>query len=381
MEILHYTEEHEQFREKLRAFCQREIIPNVDQWEQDGIVPKAIWQKLGREGFLCTAVSPEYGGRGGDFLYSVIALEEITRTNHYGLDAFLHSDIVVPYITSFGSDDQKKKYLPGCVTGDIITAVAMTEPDVGSDLSSMTTSAAEEGDEVILNGIKTFISNGFNCDLVVVAAVDPAAENPYQGVSLYLVEDGTPGFKKGEPLHKLGVCSQDTTELFFSNCRIPAENRLGDKGTGFAKLMDKLQQERLLVAILAKTMAEFILDWTTEYIQSNHSSDGSKNLSQAIQFALVEMETEIKLGQTFLEKLISDHMAGKQIVAETSMAKYWNTEMANRVANRCLDLCGEFSVLEQSCPIARTFRDVRVTTIFAGTNEIMKNIVAKSLGL
>ncbi len=381
MELLNFTEDHKQFRKRLRAFCQREIIPYVDQWEQDGIVPKAMWQKLGQEGFLCTAVSPEFGGRGGDFLYSVIALEEITRTNHYGLDAFLHSDIVVPYITSFGSDDQKKKYLPGCVSGDIITAVAMTEPDVGSDLSSMTTSAVEEDAEVILNGIKTFISNGSNCELVVVAAVDPAVENPYQAVSLYLVEDGTPGFKKGEPLHKLGVCSQDTTELFFSNCRIPAENRLGDKGTGFAKLMDKLQQERLLVAILAKTMAEFILDWTTEYIQSNHSSDGSKNLSQAIQFALVEMETEIKLGQTFLEKLISDHMAGKQIVAETSMAKYWNTEMANRVANRCLDLCGEFSVLEQSCPIARTFRDVRVTTIFAGTNEIMKNIVAKSLGL
>jgi alkylation response protein AidB-like acyl-CoA dehydrogenase len=381
MEILHYTEEHEQFREKLRAFGQREIIPNVDQWEKDGIVPKAIWQKLGREGCLCTAVSPEFGGLGGDFLYSVIALEEITRTNHYGLDAFLHSDIVVPYITSFGSDDQKKKYLPGCVTGDIITAVAMTEPDVGSDLSSMTTSAIEEGDEVILNGIKTFISNGFNCDLVVVAAVDPAVENPYQAISLYLVENGTPGFKKGEPLHKLGVCSQDTTELFFTNCRIPQENRLGDKGTGFAKLMDKLQQERLLVAILAITMAEFILEWTMEFIQRKHSSNESQNLPQAIQFAFVEMETEVKLGGTFLDKLIAEHMAGRHIVAQTSMAKYWNTEMANRVAGRCLDLCGEFGMLEETCPIARTFRDVRVTTIFAGTNEIMKNIVAKSLGL
>ena len=170
MELLHYTEEHQRFRKKLRDFCQSEIIPFIQKWEKDGIVPKATWQKLGREGFLCTAVSPDFGGRGGDFLYSVIALEEITRTNHYGLDAFLHSDIVVPYITSFGSDEQKKKYLPGCVSGDIITAVAMTEPDVGSDLSSMTTSAVEEGDEVVLNGIKTFISNGFNCDLAVVAA-------------------------------------------------------------------------------------------------------------------------------------------------------------------------------------------------------------------
>ena len=381
MDLLNYTKKHDQFRRKLRAFCQREIIPYVSKWENDGIVPKAVWQKLGREGFLCTAVSPEFGGRGGDFLYSVIALEEIARTNHYGLDAFLHSDIVVPYITSFGSDEQKKRYLPGCVSGDIITAVAMTEPDVGSDLSSMTTSAVEEGDEVVLNGTKTFISNGFNCDLAVVAAVDPASENPYQAISLYLVEAGTPGFKKGEPLHKLGVCSQDTTELFFTNCRIPAENRLGDKGTGFPKLMEKLQQERLLVAILAKTMAEFILEWTMGYIQQKYTTNGSKSLPQAIQFALVEMDTEVKLARTFLEKLIAGHMAGEHIVAETSMAKYWNTEMANRVAGRCLDLCGEFGVLEESCPIARTFRDVRVTTIFAGTNEIMKNIVAKSLGL
>ncbi len=381
MELLHYTEEHQQFRENLRSFCQSEILPNVQKWERDGLVPKAVWQKMGRAGFLCTAIAPEYGGRGGDFLYSVIALEEMTRTNHYGLDAFLHSDIVVPYIATFGSEAQKKNYLPGCVSGDIVTAVAMTEPDVGSDLSSMTTSAVEEGDEVVLNGTKTFISNGLNCDLAVVAAVDPGVENPYQALSLYLVEAGTPGFKKGEPLHKLGVHSQDTTELFFTNCQIPTKNRLGDKGTGFPKLMDKLQQERLLVAILAKTMAEFILEWTVDYLQQKYTTSGFKRLPQAIQFAFVEMDTEVKLGRTFLEKLIADHMAGKHIVAETSMAKYWNTEMANRVADRCLNLCGEFGVLEEACPIARTFRDVRVTTIFAGTNEVMRGIVAKSLGL
>ena len=380
MELLHYTEEHKQFRKRLRKFCQSEIIPNVPKWENDGIVPKAVWKKMGQAGFLCTAISPDYGGRGGDFLYSVIVLEEMTRTNHYGLDAFLHSDIVVPYIDSFGSEEQKKKYLPGCVSGDIITAVAMTEPDVGSDLSSMTTSAVEEGDEVILNGIKTFISNGFNCDLTVVAAIDPGLENPHQAISLYLVEAGTPGFKKGEPLHKLGVRSQDTTELFYTNCRIPAKNRLGNKVSGFPYLMEKLQQERLLVAILAKTMAEFILEWTLEYLQTKHSANGAKSLPQAIQFALVEMDTEVKLGKTFLELLIVDHMQGKQIVAQTSMAKYWSTEMANRIADRCLNLCGEFAMME-SCPIARTFRDVRVTTIFAGTNEIMKGIVAKSLGL
>ncbi len=335
---------------------------------------------MGREGFLCTAISPEYGGLGGDFLYSVIALEELTRTNHYGLDAFLHSDIVVPYIDSFGSDKQKHKYLPGCVCGDIITAVAMTEPDAGSDLSAIATTAIEEDDVVTINGVKTFISNGINCNLVVIAAKAPAVENPYRAISLYLVEEGTPGFKKGAPLKKLGVHSQDTAELFFSNCRVPKENRLGGKGTGFLKLIEKLQQERLLVAILANTMAAFALDWTIELMRAQSTSNGSGKLCQTARFSLVEMSTEIKLGRTFLDKLIADHMEGRNIVTETSMAKFWNTEMANRVVGGCLDLCGEMAMLE-SCPVARTFRDVRVTPIFAGTNEIMKSIVAKSMKL
>jgi alkylation response protein AidB-like acyl-CoA dehydrogenase len=380
MDILHYTQAHIRFRKKLQRFCEKEIIPHIDQWEQRGLVPREVWRKMGREGFLCTAISPEYGGLGGDFLFSVIALEEMTRTNHYGLDAFLHSDIVVPYIDSFGSDEQKYKYLPGCVCGDIITAVAMTEPDTGSDLSAMATTAIEEDDVVIINGVKTFISNGVNCNLVVIAAKDPTIENPYRAISLYLVEEGTPGFKKGAPLQKLGVHSQDTAELFFSNCRVPKENRLGEKGTGFMILMEKLQQERLLVAILANTMAAFALDWTVESLRTQKTSNGSGQLSQSVRFALVEMSTEIKLGRTFLEKLISDHMEGRDIVSETSMAKFWNTEMANRVVGGCLELCGEMAMLE-SCPVVRTFRDVRVTPIFAGTNEIMKSIVAKNMKL
>jgi alkylation response protein AidB-like acyl-CoA dehydrogenase len=197
---------------------------------------------------------------------------------------------------------------------------------------------------------------------------------------LYLVEEGTPGFKKGAPLKKLGVHSQDTAELFFSNCRVPKENRLGEKGTGFMILMEKLQQERLLVAILANTMAAFALDWTIESLRTQKTSNGSGQLSQSVRFALVEMSTEIKLGRTFLEKLISDHMEGRDIVSETSMAKFWNTEMANRVVGGCLELCGEMAMSE-SCPVVRTFRDVRVTPIFAGTNEIMKSIVAKNMKL
>jgi alkylation response protein AidB-like acyl-CoA dehydrogenase len=256
----------------------------------------------------------------------------------------------------------------------------MTEPDVGSDLSAMATTAIEEDDVVIINGVKTFISNGVNCSLVVIAAKDPAVENPYRAISLYLVEEGTIGFKKGASLQKLGVHSQDTAELFFSNCRVPKENRLGEKGTGFTMLMKKLQQERLLVAILANTMAAFALDWTIESLRAQSTSNRSGKLSQTAQFSLVEMSTEIKLGRTFLEKSIADHMEGRNIVSETSMAKFWNTEMANRVVGGCLDLCGEMAMLE-SCPVVRTFRDVRVTSIFAGTNEIMKSIVAKNMKL
>jgi len=215
MEILKYTEAHRNFRERLRDFLAKEVTPHADQWEKDGIVPKEAWKKMGQAGFLCTEVSPDYGGIGGDFLYSVIVTEEISRTYQNGLVASLHSDIVVPYITSFGSDKIKKKYLPGCVSGDIISAVAMTEPDAGSDLAGIKTSAVEEGDEVIINGSKTFISNGIIADLVVLAARDPAAEDPYKAISLYLVEFGTPGFEKGRPPKKMGSRSQDTAELLF----------------------------------------------------------------------------------------------------------------------------------------------------------------------
>ena len=380
MKILNFTAEHQAFRKRLREFCEKEVIPFVDQWERDHRIPREIWRKMGRAGFLCTAVAPEYGGQGADFLYSVICLEEISRTNHYGLDAFLHSDIVVPYIQSYGSEEQKRRYLPGCVSGDIVTAVAMTEPDTGSDLAGMKTTVEETEGRAIINGVKTFISNGASCDLVVVAARDPLVENPYRAISLYLVEDGTPGFKKGRPFDKLGVRSQDTTELFFNDCRIPLDNRLGDNGTGFPKLMEKLQQERLLVAVLGMSKAEYVLDWTIHHCKTTRGAEGLLSKGQAVRFALAEMATEVRIGQAFLRDLIADHVDGKRVVMETSMAKYWLTELANRVADRCLDICGETGIRE-TCPIVRTFRDVRVTPIFAGTNEIMKNIIAKHMDL
>jgi alkylation response protein AidB-like acyl-CoA dehydrogenase len=380
MEILNYTKEHNQFRERLKAFLAKEVTPYADQWEQDKIIPKSAWKKMGQAGFLCTDVAPEYGGMGGDFLYSLIVAEEMTYTWQTGLATPLHSDIVVPYINSFGSEEIKHKYLPGCVSGDIVTAVAMTEPGAGSDLAGMTTSAVEQGEEVVIDGSKTFISNGLNSDLVVLAARDPAVENPHQALSLYVVESGTPGFTRGRHLEKMGMWSQDTTELFFSKCRIPVKNRLGDKGMGFLMLVQKLQQERLVCAIMGFTVAERILEWVTDFCRQTSVSGKPMSKSQAVQFALVEMATEVKIGRTFVEKLVAEHMEKKDVIIETSMAKYWTTEMLNRVANRSLDLCGNFGTLEK-CRIVRAWRDAKIMTIFAGTNEIMKSIAAKFMGM
>lgn len=380
MEILEYTEDHRKFRQRLRRFLEKEVTPYADEWEKAGIVPKTAWEKMGQAGFLCTEVSSDYGGLGGDFLYSVIIIEELTRTGQNGLIASLHSDIVVPYITSYASNALKKKYLPGCVSGDIVTAVAMTEPGAGSDLAGISTSAVEEGDEVVLNGSKTFISNGIIADLFVVAARDPEVEDPYQAISLYLVESETPGFEKGRRLKKMGLWSQDTAELFFSKCRIPKTNRLGKKGDGFLMLMEKLQQERLVCAVWAVAGAERIMEWAMEYCQNTPISGKPVSKSQAVQFGLIEMATDVKLGRAFVEKLVRDHMEGENVVIETSMAKYWTTDMVKRIADRALDFCGSFGILE-TCQIVRAWRDVRVMSIFAGTNEIMKNIAAKFMGL
>ncbi len=380
MDIIQYTEEHRIFRQALRKFFEKEVIPYVEEWEEAGIVPKSIWRKMGEQGFLCMYLPEEYGGAGADFLYSVILTEELAKTNHTGLAAPLHSDVVVPYINSFASEELKKKYLPGCISGEIITAVAMTEPNTGSDLSAIRTSAVEDGNEVIINGQKTFISNGINCGLVVLATRDTSVENPYQALDLYLVEEGTPGFEKGRNLKKVGWHSQDTSELFFSDCRIPKSNRLGRKGSGFMMLMDKLQQERLMCCIGAVAGAEYMLEITIQYCKERTAFGRPISKFQNTQFKIVEMATEIKLGRTFLDKLIMDHMEGKNVVVEMSMAKYWTTEMAMRVADQCVQLHGGYGYCEEY-PIARAWRDMRVMSIFAGTNEIMKGIAAKFMGL
>lgn len=380
MNIIPYTAEHGIFRDSLRKFLDKEIVPHVEEWEEACIVPRSVWKKMGEQGFLCTDIPEEYGGVGGDFLYSVIVCEELVKCNFSGLAASLHSDICVPYISSFASEEQKRKYLPGCVSGDIITAVAMTEPNAGSDLAKMKTTAVEDGDHIILNGQKTFISNGINCDLVIVAARDPDVKQEHQAVDLYLVEAGTPGFEKGKQIKKIGWHSQDTAELYFTDCRIPKGNRLGEKGSGFIKLMMKLQQERLVCSIGAVIAAEFILELTIRYCKERNAFGRPISKFQHVQFELVEMATETKLGRTFLDKLIMDHIEGKNVVVEVAMAKYWTTDMAFRVADRCLQLFGGYGYCEEY-PIARAWRDIRVTRIFAGTNEIMKTIAAKFMGL
>jgi acyl-CoA dehydrogenase len=352
MDILNYTEEHRIFRDSVRKFLEREVTPYVEEWEEARIVPRDIWKKMGDQGFLCMDVPEEYGGLGADFLYSVIIGEELPRTNFAGLAAPLHSDIVVPYITAFASEELKKKYLPGCVSGDTITAIAMTEPNTGSDLAAIRTNFVEDGDSFVINGQKTFISNGLNCDLLILAAKDFKVEDPHASLSLFLIPAGTPGFEKGKKIKKIGMHSQDTAELFFTDCR----------------------------AIGAVAAAEYILEVTLPYVKERKAFGKPISKFQANQFKIVEMATEIKLGRTFVDKLVADHMEGKNIVTEVSMAKYWTTDMAHRVADHCLQLHGGYGYCEEY-PIARAWRDTRVMSIFAGTNEIMKTIVAKMMGL
>jgi len=378
MDLIPYSQEHRIFREAFRRFLEKEIIPHVETWEEDGIVPRWAWKKLGDQGFLCTSVPREYGGVAADFLYSAILIEEMAKANFYGLSARLHSDVAVPYLVQLATDEQKKKYLPGCISGDLIMAIAMSEPQAGSDLASLKTTAVDDGDSFVLNGQKTFISNGIHCDLVIVAAKDPAEKHAHAAVDLFLVEGGTPGFDKGRRLNKIGWRSQDTAELFFSDCRIPKANRLGARGTGFKNLMTNLQQERLICTIGAQTAAEFMLGETLRYCRERVVFGKKLNEFQNTQFTLAEMAAEVRIGRTFVDKLIVEHWQKNTVTVDVSMAKFWVTEMAWKVADRCLQLFGGYGYCEEY-PIARAWRDIRITRILAGSNEIMKQIIARAI--
>ncbi|MBN1615160.1 MAG: acyl-CoA dehydrogenase family protein [Deltaproteobacteria bacterium] len=381
MERKLFKEEHGIFRDAFRKYLAKEVTPHLEQWEEDGIVPKAAWKKMGENGYLCPWLEEQYGGFGAGFEYAVIINEELAYIGASGLVLGLHSDIIVPYIYEFGNDEQKMRWLPGCVSGDIVTAVAMTEPFTGSDLAAIRATAVRDGDEYVINGSKTFISNGIHCDLCIVAVkTETKTDPPTRGVSLICVEAGTPGFNKGRKLRKMGLHSQDTAELSFEDCRVPAANLLGQEGHGFYYLMHQLQGERLVVSIMAQAMAEAMLEMTIRYCKERTVFGKRISAFQHNNFKIVDMATEIELGRAFLDNLIESYIEKKDIVKEVSMAKAWICEMANRVAYQCVQLHGGYGYMEEY-PICRFARDARAFPIFAGTSEVMKLIVGRMMGL
>jgi len=376
-----FTEGHQIFRETFGRFLKKEIGDQYIHWEEAGIVPREIWKKFGDNGYLVPWAPEQYGGAGADWLYSVIIIEELARFGANGLFVPLHSDIVAPYIFTYGSEEQRQKWIPGCITGDTILAVAMTEPEAGSDLASIRTTAKRDGDSWVLNGQKTFISNGHLADLVVVAArTGDANTPPAQAVSLFVVERDTPGFTRGELIKKIGLKAQDTAELFFDDCRIPAENILGQEGLGFIFLMQKLQQERLVCALASQAAAEKCLEMTIEYVKERKLFGKPLSKFQNTQFLIAELASQITAGRCFVDDLINNHVAGVDVTTETCMAKYWICEMAMHVADRCLQLYGGYGYCVEY-PVSRFFVDGRIQTIYAGTSEIMKLIVSRSMGL
>ena len=383
MERTLFSPDHELFRKSFRSFLEREVKPHQERWNEAGIVDREAWRKAGAAGFLCPAMEEEHGGAGGDFFHSAIVIEEMARIYESGFAIALHSDVVVPYIHEFGNDAQKKRWLPGCASGELITAVAMTEPGTGSDLAAITTSAKKDPQtgEYVINGSKTFISNGILCDLCIVAAkTDPNPENAHRGISLFVVEAGRQGFIKGKKLKKMGMASQDTSELAFDDCRVPADNLLGEEGMGFFMLMKKLQQERLVVALAAQAGAEQVLADTIAYTKERKAFGKPIVKFQNTQFKLVECATKVEVGRAFIDRLTQDHVAGKVLVKECSMAKLWQTEMGSEVVDTCLQFWGGYGYMLEY-PVTRAYMDARVQKIYAGTNEIMKIIIAKQMGL
>ncbi|SET59386.1 acyl-CoA dehydrogenase [Salinibacillus kushneri] len=374
-------EEHEIFRESLQKFLEKEAAPYYEQWEKNKQVPRSFWEKAGKQGFLCPQVDEKYGGLNADFSYSVVLSEEFEKIGTGMTGLGLHNDIVIPYIESFGSEEQKNRWLPKSTTGEMISAIAMTEPGAGSDLASVKTTAIRDGDDYLVNGEKTFITNGYSADLIVVVCkTDPKVNPPHKGISLLVVEKDTPGFKRGKKLTKVGQHANDTSELIFEDARVPASNLLGDEGEGFYYLMEKLQQERLMVAIQTIASIEQMVALTLEYVKQRKAFGRTLSKFQNTQFKLAEMQTELEIGKTFVDRLVEEHMAGADIVDEVSMAKWWTTELAQKVAVDCMQLHGGYGYMEEY-EIARRYRDVAVTSIYAGTNEIMKTIIAKNMGL
>ena len=377
-----FDADHHLFRDSVRGFIAKELVPHHDAWEATGIVDRSMFAKAGAQGFLGMAAPEAHGGGGvDDFRYNVVIAEEIQRAgvNSAGLGWTLHNDICLPYFLSLTTEEQKARWLPGICSGQLITAIAMTEPGIGSDLASMTTSAVLDGDHYVVNGSKTFITNGINADLVITAVkTDPTQR--HAGMSLVVLERGMDGFDRGRNLDKIGMHAQDTAELFFTDVTVPVTNRLGDEGGGFRSLVTKLPQERLSIAVTGVAAARQALDITLAYVQERTAFGQPIGSFQNSRFRLAEIATEVEIAQTFVDRCVLALNEGELSAEEAAMAKWWCTELQKRVVDTCLQLHGGYGYMTEY-PIARAYADARITTIYGGTTEIMKEIIGRSLGL
>ncbi|HPU49973.1 MAG TPA: acyl-CoA dehydrogenase family protein [Burkholderiaceae bacterium] len=372
-----FSADHEQFRDTARKFFEREIMPHHDRWEEQGFVDREAWLKAGAAGLLCMTMPEAYGGVGVDRLYSTIMIEEAARVGASGPGFSLHSEIASPYINRYGSEAQKQQWLPRMARGEIIGAIAMTEPGAGSDLQSIRTTAIRDGDHYVLNGSKTYITNGHNSDLVIVVCkTDPT--KGAKGTSLLLVEADRPGFSKGKRLKKLGLKAQDTSELFFDNVKVPAGNLLGREGEGFMYLMQELPWERMMIALRAVASAEAAVEWTLEYTRNRKAFGKPVFDFQTTRHKLAECKTQVQVGRAFADQCLEAVLVGQLDPATAAMAKYWCTDMQCKVIDECLQLHGGSGYMLEY-PITRAYADARVQRIYGGTNEIMKEVIGRSL--
>ena len=371
-----YREDHEQFRTSVRRFMERECAPHQEEWNQAGIVSREVWRKAGKEGLLCVTLPTEYGGGGGDFGHSSIIAEEMAYAG-VSISFGLHSDIVAPYIARLGTEEQKQRWLPGICAGEQILAVAITEPGGGSDVKALRTTAVREGDEYVINGSKTFISNGFISDLVVVVVkTDPAAGA--KGVSLLLVETNRPGFRRGRKLDKVGMHSQDTAELFFDNVRVPASNLLGEEGKGFIYLMQELPQERFIIAVSSAARLEKLLEQTLDYVKDRRAFDQTVWDFQNTKFKLADIKAQSVALRTLVDHYLGEHMRRRLTVEEAAIAKLYSTETLWKCIDEMVQLHGGYGYMLEY-PIARAFVDNRVARVYGGTNEVMRELIARKL--
>ena len=377
-----FTDEHEAFRASFAAWLAKEVTPHYPDWERDAMTPREMYASAGRYGFLGMAIPERYGGGGtDDFRFNQVIAEEFAAAGigGSGLGLTLHNDVTTPYFVEYCNDEQSQRWLPGIASGELITAIAMTEPGTGSDLAGIATTAVRDGDEYVVNGSKTFITNGINSDLVIVVAkTDPSQR--HTGMSLIVVERGTPGFERGRKLEKVGMHSQDTAELFFTDCRVPVANRLGEEGQGFRYLTSNLAQERLSIAVTGVATARAALDWTIAYVQDRTAFGTSIGSFQNTKFVLAEVQTEVAVAQAYIDQCVLALNAGTLSAAEAAQAKLFGTELQKRAVDRCLQLFGGYGYMLEY-PIARAYADARVTSIYGGTSEVMKTIIAKSIGL